>query len=73
MKIKRLTITVTDDGQFLPTIDYGNGAGVYPLYTFKSFKEVIDYVKQKDPEFVGTDEERNLYGYTKEQWEKIMV
>lgn len=55
MKIKRLTITVTDDGQFLPTIDYGNGAGVYPLYTFKTFKEVIEYIKEKDPEFVGEE------------------
>lgn len=53
MKIKRLTITVTDDNEFLPTIDYGNGMGTYPLYTFKSFNEVIEYIKEKDPEFVG--------------------
>lgn len=72
MKIKRLTITVTDDGQFLPSIDYGNGFGTYPLETFKSFKEVTDYVRDIDPEFIGKDEERNLYGYTKEQWEKII-
>lgn len=71
MKIKRLTITVTNDNEFLPTIECGDGSGIYPMEIFKSFKDAVEFVKGIDPEFVGKIGETKKTALTEEQKQKL--